>query len=204
MMKTIWVLLLASIQMAAVTASAAAASVPAAASQPTAPAGRFDRTLSLQGISFRVVCRNDSSLNELEIIPAGLQIDNRPLRSAIEGIVTGAEVADLNGDGSPEIYVYVTSVGSGSYGSLVAHSANRRKSLSQIYLPPITEHPSAAKGYMGHDEFRVAGSALVRRFPVYRPGDKNGAPTGGTRQVQYKLVPGEASWALRIDRVRTD
>ena len=50
--------------------------------------------------------------------------------------VAGAEVADINWDGSPEIYVYVTSASSGSYGSLVAYLANRRKSLSEIHLPP--------------------------------------------------------------------
>ena len=110
-------------------------------------------------------------------------------------------MADLNGDGSPELYVYVASAGSGSYGSLVAYSANRRKSLSEIDLPPITEHAMAAGGYQGHDQFAVVESTLVRRFPVYKPGDTNAAPSGGTRQLQYKLRQGEASWVLRLDRV---
>ena len=115
--------------------------------------------------------------------------------------VTGAEVADLNADGSPEIYVYVTSAGSGSYGSLVAYSVNRRKSLSEIYLPPVTEDKAASKGYMGHDEFAVGEGALLHRFPVYRDTDTNAKPTGGTRQLQYKLVPGEAGWVLKVDRM---
>jgi hypothetical protein len=115
--------------------------------------------------------------------------------------VTSAEVADLNVDGSPEIYVYVTSAGSGSHGSLVAYSANRRKSLSEIHLPPVTEDQVASKGYRGHNEFAVVESVLVQRFPVYRDTDTNGKSTGGTRQLQYKLVPGEAGWILRVDRV---
>ena len=90
-------------------------------------------------------------------------------------------MADLNGDGSPELYVYVASAGSGSYGSLVAYSANRRKSLSEIYLPPITDHATAAQGYLGHDQFAVVEGTLVRRFPVYKPGDSNAAPSGGSR-----------------------
>lgn len=110
-------------------------------------------------------------------------------------------MADLNVDGSPEIYVYITSTGSGSYGSLVAYSANRRKSLSQIYLPPVTQDTTASKGYMGHDEFAVVESVLVQRFPVYRDTDTNAKPTGGMRQLQYKLVPGEAGWVLKVDRV---
>jgi hypothetical protein len=160
----------------------------------------FDRTLTLQGVGFRVACANESSVNALEITPTGLEIDNSPMAREIDGTVTGAEVADLNADGSPEIYVYVTSAGSGSYGSLVAYAANRRKSLSEIYLPPISENAAASKGYMGHDEFAVVENVLVRRFPLYRDGDANARPTGGTRQLQYKLAPGEAGWILELDR----
>jgi len=174
----------------------------AAASEASSAIGRsFDRTLELQGIRFRVTSANEGSVNTLHIVPAGLEIDNSPIVRTINGTVTGAEVADLNVDGSPEIYVYVTSAGSGSYGSLVAYSANRRKSLSEIYLPPVTQDKVASKGYMGHDEFAVVESVLVQRFPVYRDTDANAKPTGGMRQLQYKLVPGEAGWLLQVDRV---
>jgi hypothetical protein len=161
----------------------------------------FDTTLKLQGVTFRVVSRNDASQSRLEITPSGLSIDNRPIQRTIEGTVTAAEVADLDADGSPEIYVYVTSAGSGSYGSVVAYGANMRKSLSEIYMAPITDHPTASKGYAGHDRFAVIGSTLVRHFPIYKPGDSNASPTGGTRQLQYRLARGEASWLLRLDRI---
>ena len=173
----------------------------AASEAPSATGTSFDRTLELQGIRFRVTSANEGSVNTLHIVPAGLEIDNSPIMRTINGTVTGAEVADLNVDGSPEVYVYVTSAGSGSYGSLVAYSANRRKSLSEIYLPPVTQDKVASKGYMGHDEFAVVESVLVQRFPVYRDTDANAKPTGGMRQLQYKLVPGEAGWLLKVDRV---
>jgi hypothetical protein len=172
-----------------------------AGSAAVAPAGVFDRTLELLGIRFHVTSANDGSINTLCVVPSGLEIDNSSIVRSIEGTVTGAEVADLNADGSPEIYVYVTSAGSGSYGSLVAYSANRLKSLSEIYLPPITQDQDVSNGYMGHDEFAVLEGVLGRRFPVYRDGDTNANPTGGMRQLQYKLVPGEASWTLKVDRV---
>lgn len=105
----------------------------------TATGKAYNRTLELQGIRFVVSCANEGSLNILHIVPTGLEKDNSPIVREINGTVTGAEVADLNVDGSPEVYVYVTSAGSGSYGSLVAYSANRRRSLSEIYLPPIAE-----------------------------------------------------------------
>lgn len=166
-----------------------------------ASAAPYDQLLELDGIQFHVTSTNESSINTLRIVPSGLEIDNSPIVRTIDGTVTDAQVADLNSDGSPEIYVYVTSAGSGSYGSLVAYSANRRKSLSEIYLPPITQNVRASKGYMGHDEFGVSDAALVRRFPVYRETDINAQPTGGRRRIEYKLVAGEAGWILKLDKI---
>jgi hypothetical protein len=184
----------------AVTDAAANGGAIRARRATASPGKPFDATLELKGIRFRVTATNEGSINRLRIVPSGLEIDNRAIEKAIDGSVTAAEVADINADGSPEIYVYVTSAGSGSYGSLVAYSANRRKSLSEIYVPPVAENAGAAKGYMGHDEFAVVDTTFVQRFPVYRDGDANNRPTGGTRQLQYKLVPGEAGWRLRLDR----
>ncbi len=175
---------------------AAALLLSGAAGAVEAAAG-FDQQLSLEGITFHVLCPNDSSFNQLEIIPAGLE-DNPPIKREIDGTVTGAEVADLNSDGSPELYVYVTSAGSGSYGTLVAYSANKKKSLSDIYLPLLEDDPENFKGYMGHDRFAVVGTSLVRRFPIYLEDDSNANPTGGTRQLQYNLVAGESGWVLKL------
>jgi hypothetical protein len=166
-----------------------------------AQASGFSRTLTMQGITFRVSCPNRGSLNELRIEPEGLLTDNSPMVQDVDGRVTEAEVADLNADGSPEVYVYVQSAGSGSYGSLVAFSANSLKSLSGIYLPPVAEQPRLSTGYMGHDEFAVSGDRLMQRFPLYRDIDANATPTGGIREVRYRLDAGEAGWVLRVDRV---
>ena len=156
----------------------------------------FDKVLKLQDITFHIVATNEGSLNQLTITPSGLEIVNRVMKQEIDGRVTGAEVADINADGSPEIYVYVTSAGSGSYGTLVAYSANNKKSLSEIYLHPLKND----QGYMGHDEFMVIENRLVRRFPVYKEGDANCCPKGGMRQLEYKLIAGEASWQLKLVR----
>lgn len=163
-------------------------------------ASGFERVLELQGVTFRVTATNDSSLSTLRIVPSGLESDNSPIEREVDGKVIEAEVADINADGSPEIYVYVQSAGSGSYGSVVAYSANNRKSLSEIYLPPVSENPRLSKGYMGHDSFAVVENTFVQRFPLYRESDTNTNPTGGTRQLQYKLARGEAGWVLRLDQ----
>jgi hypothetical protein len=158
----------------------------------------FRKTLELQGYSFVVEATNEGSINKLKITPSGLTQDNTPADSEIDGAVSGAEIGDLDANGFPEVYVFVTSAGSGSYGSLVAYAVNNGKSMTPIYLPSITDDANASKGYMGHDEFAVLENVLGRRFPIYQEGDANSDPTGKTRQLQYTLVPGEAGWVLRL------
>jgi hypothetical protein len=171
----------------------------AAAAIPTVPSG-FDKQLELNGIGFHVTSPNVAASNTVDVTPAGLEIDNSPFTWDADGAVTGAEVADLDADGSPELYVYVTSTDADARGSVVAFSSNKRKSLSSIYLAPIADTPAAAKGYQGRDDFAVVEGSLVRRFPIYAGEGVGAAPTGKTRQLQYKLVPGEAGWLLKLDR----
>ena len=78
--------------------------------------------------------------------------------------VSRIEVADINADGSPKLYVYGFD---GSTQTLLAWSANKKKSLSQISLPELGEN---AKGHRGGDEFAVLEGILGRRFPIYPGG----------------------------------
>jgi hypothetical protein len=158
----------------------------------------FDKTLSFEGITFHVVSIKEGLLNHLIITPNGLEIVNRTIKQKIDGIVTGAEIADINDDGSPEIYVYIHSTGSGSYGRLVAYSANNKKSLSEIHLPSLKDDKINSVGYMGHDIFSVNKNSFIRRFPLYEKDDANCCPKGGTRQLEYNLMRGEASWILKL------
>ena len=165
---------------------------------------KLDKTLTLETISFHVTCPNEGSLNDVTITPFGLKLDNKPITiKDADGTVTNAETADLNKDGSPEIYISLTSAGSGAYGSLIAYSANHKKSLSEIYLPPLEDDKVHSKGYMGHDVFSISGDHLIRSFPVYRDGDSNARPTGGTQILEYTLVPGEATWQLKLVKSST-
>lgn len=148
-------------------------------------------------ISFHIEATTDSSLNQLRVKPSGLAADNSEISAELDGIAYKAELADLDGNGWPEIYIYVSSAGSGSYGSLAAYAVNNGKSVSPIYLPPMEQDPEATDGYMGHDEFAVVENHLVRRFPVYLKADFNASPSGGTRQIQYRLAAGEAGWILQ-------
>lgn len=160
----------------------------------------FSAELTYPGskISFRVSTQGDS----LMIQPSGLSVSNETLYHDITGYtVVNAEIGDLNIDSYPEVFVYLTSDGSGSYGKLIGYSVNNGKSVSQVYLPEISENSEVNKGYMGHDEMTIVENTFCQRFPVYKEGDSNASPTGGTRQIQYKLVDGESGRMLKIDKV---
>lgn len=164
----------------------------------------LDVHLEFDGITFHVTCANEGSLNMLHVVPTGLEIVNDPVVVEIDGIAHRAEVADLDGNGSPEVYVFVTSAGSGSYGSVVGWAANNRKSLSGIHLPGFAPGAPESVGYMGHDEFTIEGARLVRSFPIYRAGDTNAGPSGGTRRLEYGLKAGEAGWLLLPQAISGD
>jgi hypothetical protein len=107
----------------------------------------------------------------------------------VKGIVTGAEVADLNVDGS---------TGADAKASVVAYVANRRKSLSMAFMAPLSDTSGAADGYWGQDGFAVLEGVLGRRFPIH---DESRAPPGRMRQLQYVLDAREAVWILKVDRI---
>lgn len=165
------------------------------------PGVAFDRTLQRAGIGFRVESSNAAAGNSVRITASGLALDNAPVERAVEGHVADAQVGDIDGDGSPEIYVVVRRAPDADRATLLALSANRRKSLSDMVLPELTEHPTAAQGYRGHDRFTVQARTLLRRFPLYAAGDADDRPSRGQRELRYRLVRGEATWRLRLERV---
>lgn len=159
------------------------------------PAGGtgFSETLELQGITFEVSW--DSEDQELVVAPQGLELPDQTWRQQVAGTVTGAEVADLDANGFPEVYIYLR--GDDDKATLHAFAVNRGKSMTPIHLREPAADSKELAGYGGGDEFAVVETTLVRRFPLM----KDGAATGKTRQFQYKLKPGEAAWQLVLDRV---
>ncbi|MFM7312272.1 MAG: PliI family lysozyme inhibitor of I-type lysozyme [Cyanobium sp.] len=159
-------------------------------------AAPFSQVLNLQGVTFRVTATGEGSQQSLQVKATEGGKAFPVITEQVDGAVTGAEVADLNSDGKPEVFVYVSSAGSGSYGQVQGWTVGRR---GRILLPIVMPELSGkdAKGYMGHDKFAVVEGVLARSFPIYRSGDSNARPTGGSRQVNYKLISGEASWQLK-------
>lgn len=159
----------------------------------------FSKTVSLYGVTFTVKSPNRTSRNTVTITTRGLT-RNLNVTKPFEGTVVDAAIGDSNLDQSPEFFVWGRSGGSGSYGILIGYGANNKKSATEIYVPEMDPNSDSAKGYMGHDEFDMVENTLVRRFPIYQPGDSNAKATGGTRQLQYKVAAGEAGWILKVDK----
>lgn len=164
---------------------------------PTPAAAAFSKSLELHGIKFVVESPNSATGNTVTIKPAGLEVSNDEVKRNVLGLVIDAEIADLNVDRSPEVYIYVARKAGESKGSeLIAFSSNSRKSMSEVNIG--ADDPKDLQGFKGEDEYSVIESTLVRRFPLF---DADSKRSGKTRQIQYKLKMGEAAWQLVKDKV---
>ena len=135
----------------------------------------------------------EESNNTISIFSPNLKYSNKPILKKIDGEIIYSEIADMNSDGNPEIYIYTNSLkDKRNYAELTAFSVNNGVSLSEIYLESLNENKKAFENFEGNDEFRVVETTLVRRFPI--KGNK-------TKQIQYKLISGEASWQLKVDKI---
>ncbi len=120
-------------------------------------------------------------------------------RIRIDGAVAGAEVADLDNNRFPELYIYSTTDGSGSFGRVYAWQFLPERK-ADISLP--NWRLSSSDGYMGHDSLWVDRAVFCRKYPLYRSGDANAEPSGGDRIIQYKLKPAGTGFALIGEAVR--
>lgn len=161
---------------------------------PSQPAP-YTQNLVYEQLSFSVYSPQLAEKNTLLVVPKGFTASNDSMRLDVEGTVVNAEAADISADNSPELLV-VTRDGT-NHGHAYVFSGNNNKSVSMVNLEDAANTKGALDGYQGEDEFALVESVLARRFPVYA----NGAKTGKTRQIQYKLKNGEAMKQLKVDKV---
>lgn len=109
-----------------------------------------------------------------------------------------AEIGDLNGDNQPELFVYLKSDTPARQMKLLGYSSNNGKSMSMVYLPDPDTKEAAYTGYKGFDEMSMADGTFCRRFPVILENDDQLYMNGMIRQIDYKLVDGEAGRRLEI------
>ena len=156
------------------------------------------------GKSLQLLIReNDSSLNDLIIIPIDFENSKDTFRINDADPLLNTWLLDLDNNGYDELYLVTSSVGSGSYATIYGYASNQDLSLTPIYVPTISENDVMEGGdfigYMGHDSIYVEKNRIYRKYPIYKKDDPNCCPTGGNKIVRYQLKAGEASWILEID-----
>lgn len=161
----------------------------------------FNKTLSLQNITFLVSTTFESGKCKLYIQPSGLKLDNPLFVESINDPVKEAEIEDLNADGYPELLIYTLANDLEKRQHVIGYSVNSGKSLSRISIPENNENLPAFKDFKGSNEFAIVENRLVQRFRLFQTGDKVGNPTGKFRQISYKLMEGESSRRFMIDKI---
>jgi PliI/PliC-like inhibitor of I-type lysozyme len=114
-------------------------------------------------------------------LPGGTQ----EIREQRNGVISGAWLQDLDGDGEVDLTVFMTSAGSGSYATIDFYRQERQN----FVLHPLKDLSDAQRaGYMGHDSVEVKDGDLMRTFPRYLPNDLNSTPSGGTVTLRYSFT----------------
>ncbi len=171
--------------------------------QPSIPASRststnlqFTKSLRFNVYTFTVTAADSGRVRDVQVkaYRGALLLTN--FRVRVDGAVVGAEVADLDNNRLPELYVYSTSDGSGSFGRVYAWQFLPERKAD---ITLVNWRTPSIKGYMGHDSVWVEQSILCRRFPIYASGDANAEPSGGYQMMRYKLQASGTGFALIAD-----
>ncbi len=169
--------------------------------QCMAQSKRFDTTVKMGDQGFRVECSNkNADKNEVTVSPINLQVSGRKPSFIVYGKVLKAFTDDMNDDGRPDLAICVYSGDNDAIGSVVAISYNAEKGFDPVFFPDIYLDAKIREGYKGHDVFSPLTGTLMRKFPIYMPGDAADKPTGGTRVVQYKAMMENGRQSFKVLR----
>lgn len=153
----------------------------------------YIKSLRFNVYSFLVTAADSGRVRNLQIKAYRGELLLTNFRIRVDGAVVGAEVADLDHNRFPELYIYSTSDGSGSFGRVYAWQF-LSEHKADITIPnwrlPVSD------GYMGHDSLWVETSILCRKYPMYHFGDANAEPSGGNRMIRYKLTSAGTGFSL--------
>jgi len=168
----------------------AAAPEPAEMTRQSAPpaTGPFEEKLTEGTVSFIVESPNSSS-NYFTLNTEGMSVRNEETKMDIDGAVVRAQLADLNQDSYPEVYIFTRS-DSGTE-EVYAFASYRNRSYGQIYMAEA-ENTANQRGREGVETFELTETALLQKFTA----SQNGQRTGDTQTVTYALKQGETSYRL--------
>lgn len=157
-----------------------------------APARRYDSSMKIGKAGYKVTCNNrNPEKNTINISPIGFDNSVRDFSFEIKGRILRSEVDDVNRDNYPDLLLYVYNGDTLNKGTVICISSERNESVTPIVFPDIVDDPKLRDGYLGFDEFAMMEGVLTRRFPLFTTDSTGSKPTGKTRQVMYRVVPGE-------------
>jgi hypothetical protein len=161
-------------------------------------AGVYSQTFTHKRQSYQVEIASGVASSTLTITPKGLTLSNKALKKTVDGLFKGAEMADLDADGEPELYVFMQSPEGQRHGSVIVVASDQGRRMVEVPVPDLAADAKNSAGYLGGDEFAIVETVLARRFPLH---DGSGEPTGTMRQMQYKLAKGAAGPEMKLDSV---
>ena len=159
-------------------------------SQPAAAAATknsYSKSVQKKGITFETVSRPAGGC-DVQIVTVTVRRGGKKvaaLKSDVDYRAQSIQAADLTGGITPELAVISRMGGSLATEALDVYWLDGT-SLSRATMP----EPDEKVGYKGGDRFRLEDRLIVRTIPVYRDGDLDGKPTGGTRSLKYEFRDG--------------
>ena len=164
--------------------------------QSTPAKSQFNKALRFNVYTFTVIAADTGRVRDVQVKAYRGKLLLTNFRVRVDGAVTGAEAADLDNNRFPELYIYSTSVGSGSFSRVYGWQFF---SEHKADIVPANWRTALPQGYMGHDSLWVERGSLCRRFPMYKPGDANAEPSGGYQVMRYKLRSAGAAFLLTAE-----
>ncbi|MFD2569706.1 hypothetical protein ACFSUS_03620 [Spirosoma soli] len=157
----------------------------------------YTKELRFNIYTFTITATDSGAVRDLNVkaYRGALLLTN--FRTRIDGAVVSAEVADLDQNRFPELYVYSTSDGSGSFGRVYGWQFLPERKAD---VTLVNWQLKNTDGYMGHDSLWVERDILCRKYPIYRPGDANAEPTGGVRMMRYRLRAAGDKYTLMAEQ----
>ncbi|WP_298301617.1 hypothetical protein [Hydrotalea sp.] len=152
---------------------------------------KFDTTVLIGKIGYRVRCNNKSPDNNLASIKLVGFTNARDPEFFVKGVIRQASIDDFNNDGFPDLMMNVYNGPNEVYGNVIALVSNENKSVSVVSFPDILNDPKLREGYKGNDHFQLMEGLLMRSFPLYSSNDSTATYTGKKRFIQYQLQKGE-------------
>jgi len=156
---------------------------------------KYDSTLKIGKIGFRVTCNNRSiSQNPISIKPIGFKSEAREINLELKARIISSEIDDLNKDNLPDLIIYILEPsGKINLFCLSAKSDDGKDPayMQPIYFPDITNDSQLSKGYRGKDEYELFEGVLIRKFPIYDTDMSVKEPTKKIRRIWYRVVNGD-------------